>query len=278
MTPRTIAVANEKGGVGKTTTAVHLARAFALDGLTTILVDMDGQATATRYMLSGEDGRPPTVDQSVYDLLNDGSTTGLDVLQVSEKFQCGVLPSSMSLKTWMLEVVFGGDPDTIRQPILRDRLATFGAAFEKATGAAIDMYVIDAPPNFGALLLQSLLASDELLIPVTLEELSVAGIYTFTDTLTELNRVIDYEPEILGILPCMVDWRRRTQTPKKLNELQQNFGDLLVPKEMMIPVSSAIAKSGDGTTLPSGGDRAVKAYRRLAEWIVDERARTPATA
>lgn len=261
---RTIAIVNEKGGVGKTTTTAHLGHALATEGYTTVVVDMDGQATATEYMLSGENGEPPSIDHGLYQLLWDQNVDGLDCLQISESFKCVVLPSSMELKTWFLDVVFQRDPEDLAKPILKQRLRALSESFLEATGEPIDYYLIDAPPSFGSLYLQSLMASDELLVPVTLETLSINGIRTFTETLKGLQDTIDYEPNVLTVLPCMVDRRRRTQTPKKLRELRDALGDLVAPKEMQIPVNSELAKAG---TPPSASNSAMKAYRNLGRWI-----------
>lgn len=265
--PRVISVVNEKGGVGKTTTAVHLARAIALQGPTVVLVDMDGQATATKYMLSREDGQPPDIDLSVYDLLTNPDLDGLDIIRPSDRFQTGVIPSSIDLKTWFLDVVFGGESVDLIEPVLSRRLDATSESFRDVTGAPIDFFLIDAPPSFGSLYLQALMASDELLIPVTLETLSIDGIFTFTETLEELQNNIDYEPEILGILPCMVDRRRRTQTPKKLSELKDAFGPLVPPKEMHVPINSKLAQAE--YSLPRSSNAAIRAYRNLGDWVLE---------
>lgn len=268
-TSRTISVVNEKGGVGKTTTTVHLARAMALQGATVVVVDMDGQATATKYMLGHEDGRPPEIDRSVYDLLMDPDLDGLDVLQMSDRFQCGVIPSSVDLKTWFLDTIFpenpeGGPRDLLR-PVLSHRLDATSESFREAVEASIDFFLIDAPPSFGSLYLQALMASDDLLIPVTLETLSIEGIYTFTETLEQLNVHIDYEPDILGILPCMVDGRRRTQTPKKLSELREAFGPVVTPDDTHVPINSELAQAQ--SSLPGPSNNALHAYRNLGQWV-----------
>lgn len=265
--PRIISVVNEKGGVGKTTTAAHLARAIALQGPTVVLVDMDGQATATKYMLGREDGRPPDIDRSVYDLLTNPDLDGLDVIRLSDRFQTGVIPSSIDLKTWFLDIVFEGEPVDLVKPILSRRLDATSESLRDATGEPIDFFLIDAPPSFGSLYLQALMASDELLIPVTLETLSIEGIYTFTETLEQLQATIDYEPEILGILPCMVDGRRTTQTPKKLSELRDAFGPLLPPEETYVPINSELAQAQH--SLPGPSNAALRAYHNLGQWVLE---------
>jgi len=268
---RTIGIVNEKGGVGKTTTTAQLGRALTALGKNTMAVDMDGQANLSEILLAGqaEDGRVDP-EMSVFDLLTREDVGVFDVIRRSEAYGYAVVPSNGDLKTWWFNTIYGerGDADDLRRPVLRSALSDFEAEVREVSGQEIDFCLIDAPPSFGPQLLQVLMASDELLIPVQLEEMSVQGVFSFTRTIKELTKREMAKSKLLGIVPVMVDARKRSRTPEMVAEIEKYFHEAVVPEEARIPISSELEKSADGLTVAKSSNRAVRAYRKLGAWVV----------
>lgn len=185
-----IVVANQKGGVGKTTTAVNLAACMAVTEVPTLIIDMDPQSNAT----SGLGIELSDSEASIYDvLINDTEVN--DVIQKSELPLLDILPSSAKLVGAEIELV----PALARETILKGALAAVNGEYE---------YVfIDCPPSLGLLTLNSLTAADSVLVTVQCEYFALEGLSQLLNTIRLVQKSLNSSLEIEGFLITMFDSR-----------------------------------------------------------------------
>lgn len=185
-----IVVANQKGGVGKTTTAVNLAACMAVTEVPTLIIDMDPQSNAT----SGLGIELSDSEASIYDvLINDAEVN--DVIQKSELPLLDILPSSAKLVGAEIELV----PALARETILKGALAAVNGEYE---------YVfIDCPPSLGLLTLNSLTAADSVLVTVQCEYFALEGLSQLLNTIRLVQKSLNSSLEIEGFLITMFDSR-----------------------------------------------------------------------
>jgi chromosome partitioning protein len=244
-----IALANQKGGVAKTTTTLNLAVAFQEQGFNVLGIDLDPQGNLT--MSQGMD--PDTVERSMFDVL----VHSLPLDEVIHRTEIDLAVSSIDL---------AGAELALSSMIGRE------CALQKAmlpVRSRYDYILVDTPPSLGLLTINALTAADSVIVPVQCEYLSLRGLVQLENTLSMIRENLNPTVEIRGILPTMYDGRT-LHSKEAVEMLKENFGELVFETRIRKTVRYAEAPVQGSSVLkydPAGS--AAEAYRELAREVLD---------
>jgi len=247
---KTITIANQKGGVGKTTTAVNLAHGLVLEGKRVLLVDLDPQGQcATILGLKQEPG--------VFNLL------------VAEQTLAQV---TRTTDRQGLFVVLGNSKTATAQTVISVQHCPVSYTYEKIVHPAsednYDFLIIDTPPSVGELQVQSLWASDGVLIPCSVDYLASDGVFSIIETLNRIGQEFDWRGSVLGILPTFYDNVTR-ESKATLRDLRENFDQLVLRRIHRATILRECAVEGKTIYELAPASRAAKQYSRLVESVLN---------
>src|SRR6476659_8942348 len=249
-----IVLANQKGGVAKTTTTLNLGVAFAEQGFKVLMIDLDPQGNLT----ISQGLNPDTIQQSMFDVL----VHRLPIEQVIETRETDIAVSSIGP---------AGADMALSSQIGRER------ALEKALAPVLGRYdyiFVDTPPSLGLLTINAFVAATGVIVPVQTEYLSLRGLVQLENTLAMVRENLNPAVEIMGILPTMYD-RRLTHSREADEILRENFGELVFNTRIRKTIRFAEAPVQGASIIAYDPDgEAAALYRDLAKEVLNgEKAR-----
>lgn len=249
MKAQVIALAQQKGGVGKTTTTINLGAALQAMERKVLLVDLDPQAALT----AGLGLNPLSLDKTIYDVLR--SPLGISEIISHTEIGCDLVPSNIDLAAAEIELV----SETGREYFLKEKLTPVMGQY--------DYILIDCQPSLGLLTVNALGASSGVIIPVQTQYFALRGMDLLFQTIDKVRARINRKLRIVGILPTIYEERTK-HAREVMEELQRTYSNMLL--KTVVPKTVALADStmaGESVLTFSPNSPAAEAYRALAKEI-----------
>jgi len=246
-----IAIVNQKGGVGKTTTAVNLGASLATLGQRVLIIDIDPQGNSTTGV--GIDKR--AVERDIYSVLLDGASVD-DIALPTGVPGLAIVPATLALAGAEIELVSA----LRREGRLKDALTSVDGKY--------DYVLIDCPPSLGLLTINALTAASEVIIPVQAEFYALEGLSQLTTIVRRIKEALNPDLTILGVLITMFDSRQRLAT-EVLDEVHRYFPDRVFATQIPRNVRLSEAPSyGKPAVLFDVKSRGAQAYLSLAREVI----------
>ena len=248
-----IAIANQKGGVGKTTTAINLAGALAEEGFRVLCVDMDPQANLT----AGLGINLNTVERSMADVLADGRSSLSEVILATETAGIDVAPAHIDLASTEGELFTAMGREQILREAFEGQISTY------------DYVLIDCPPNLGLLTVNGLVASTGVIIPVQTQYYAMKGLNNLVKVINAIRLKLNRDLKILGLLPTFFDGR--TNLARDMLDELRVVGDHHVFSSIVrntVKLGEAPLVGRPITTYATNSD-AARIYREFAREVID---------
>lgn len=250
-----IAVTNQKGGVGKTTTAISLSACLADSGKRTLLVDLDPQGNATSGLGIDKTG----LEKNLYDCLIE-QTPMEEVVQKTAVKKLDVIPATMDIAGAAVELVTMDD----REYILKTCLQAYLAGAKKK----YDFVVIDCPPSLGLLTINALVAADSVLIPVQCEFYALEGLAQLMQTVEMVRTSLNEKLHVLGLLMTMYDGRTNLSI-QVTEEVKKYFSGqvfkTIIPRNVRLGEAPSY---GEPITIYDPNSKGAEVYRKLAKEVI----------
>ncbi len=244
---QTIAILNQKGGVGKTTSAINLAAYLQRQGKNVLVVDLDPQGNAT----SGFGIPKAQQEVTTYDLLVNGVERPKAVLEIDENLH--IIPANATLAAAEVELVSAQHRESKLKQVL--------------TGLSYDIVLIDCPPSLGLLSINALTAANWVLIPVQAEYYALEGLSQLLDVVQRVRGGLNPGLELLGVVVTMFD-SRTTLSDNVYNELKKHFDNKLF--ETVVPRNIRLAEApsfGKSIAEHDKWSKGARAYKQLAKEV-----------
>lgn len=261
---RILALANQKGGVGKTTTAVNVGAYLAARGFKTLLIDIDPQGNATSSL--GVD--KAACDLSIYDALHDGTPLVETIVPTAQE-RLAIVPST--------SVLHGSETEAALTDV-EGRERRLAAALAGLPPDAYDIALIDCPPSLGLLTLNALVAAEGVVIPIQCEFLALEGLAQLANNIQLVKRTFNRRLEIVGVLLTMYDARTRLSA-QVADEVRRFFPNRLFGATIVRGIHLAEAPSyGQSILAYDPTSRGAQAYAAVTDELIERLGLTPPLA
>lgn len=259
QSPRVLTIANQKGGVGKTTTAINLGTALAAIGERVLIIDLDPQGNASTGLGIDRADR----EYSTYDILYGDSTLEQAVLETAVP-RLWIAPSTMDLLGVELEISSAPDR-TFR---LRNAIAGMVQAAERGSSQGYSYVLVDCPPSLNLLTINALAASHSILVPLQCEFFALEGLSQLLSTVEQVKQSLNAELSIHGIVLTMYDSRNNLSS-QVVQDVRETMGDAVydtvIPRNVRVSEAPSYGKPALLYDLKCSGSQA---YLRLASEII----------
>src|ERR1700729_4179373 len=250
---RTVAVCNQKGGVGKTTTTINLGAALAEQGRRVLLVDFDPQGALS----VGLGIQPHDIDNTVYNLLMERDVTAQDVLYKTNIDGMDLLPSNIDLSGAEVQLVHEVGREYVLGGVLQPLMPDY------------DMIMIDCQPSLGLLTINALACADSVVIPMECEYFAMRGVALLMETIDKVSRRLNPKLEIDGLLATRYD-SRTLHTREVLTYIVNGFGDkafhTVINRTVRFPDATV---AGEPIPRFDSGSMGASSYRELAKEVLE---------
>jgi chromosome partitioning protein len=250
---RIVAVCNQKGGVGKTTTTINLGAALAEQGRRVLLVDFDPQGALS----VGLGIQPHDIDSTVYNLLMERDVTVHDVLYKTAVNGMDLLPSNIDLSGAEVQLVHEVGREYVLGGVLEPLVPDY------------DVIMIDCQPSLGLLTINALASADGVIIPLECEYFAMRGVALLMETIDKVSRRLNTKLTIDGLLATMYD-SRTLHTREVLASIVKGFGDkvfhTVINRTVRFPDATV---AGEPITSFDSGSMAANSYRELAKEVLE---------